>query len=137
MEKKYNKARTNGIYRLLKSIKHALDGLRYAARNEKNFQIEILFAAAVIALTYILEVSRTGTIAIWMMVFAVLIMELLNTILERLVNILIPKVHPYAKVIKDMMAAVVLLTAIGAAIIGMVIFYPYIKDIFINSSLGL
>ena len=56
----------------------------------------------------------------------VLIMELINTIMERVVDILKPRVHPYVRLIKDLMAASVLLASILAVIVGLIIFIPYI-----------
>ena len=60
----------------------------------------------------------------------VLIFELTNTVLERVVDILKPRIHPYARLIKDLMAAVVLISSIVSVIVGVIIFYPYIKDLF-------
>jgi len=60
----------------------------------------------------------------------VLIMELINTVFERVVDILKPRIHPYARVIKDLMAATVLITSIVAVIVGVIIFYPYIQERF-------
>jgi diacylglycerol kinase len=55
----------------------------------------------------------------------VLALELANTALERVMDILKPRVHPYARVIKDMMAGAVLLTSLAAIAIAIVIFLPY------------
>jgi diacylglycerol kinase len=61
----------------------------------------------------------------------ILVVELVNTVVERVVDILKPRVHPYVKLIKDMMAAVVLISAVFASAIGIIIFYPYLRDLFI------
>ena len=53
-------------------------------------------------------------------------MELINTIFEKVVDVLRPRIHHYAEVIKDIMAAAVLVSSIGAVIIGVLIFLPYI-----------
>jgi undecaprenol kinase len=60
----------------------------------------------------------------------VLVLELVNTVVERVVDILKPRVHPYVRLIKDMMAAVVLISIVFASCIGIVIFYPYFRDLF-------
>jgi len=59
----------------------------------------------------------------------VLILELINTVVERVVDILKPRIHPYARLIKDLMAAVVLISSIVAVIVGIIIFYPYFRDL--------
>jgi len=56
----------------------------------------------------------------WVMAF-----ELMNTAVERVVNVLKPSPHPYARVIKDVMAASVLLSALGAGVIGVIVFLPH------------
>lgn len=73
-------------------------------------------------------------VALWEKVILILtiitglVLELFNTILEKVVNILKPRVHPYAEVIKDMMAGTVLLAFIGGVVIAVLIFLPYILE---------
>ncbi|MBP7061150.1 MAG: diacylglycerol kinase [Candidatus Moranbacteria bacterium] len=55
----------------------------------------------------------------------VLILELVNTALERVMDILKPRVHPYARVVKDVMAGAVFIASCGAFIVGVIIFTPY------------
>jgi len=112
------------------SMRHALRGLWYALRNEKNFQNEIIIAILVVIAMIYFELSREAMVALIFMIMVVLIMELINTIFERVVDILKPRIHPYAKLIKDLMAATVLITAIVSVIVGVIIFYPYIVERF-------
>lgn len=117
------------IRRFRRSLRHAFDGIGYALKNEKNFRIEILFAFLVISLIFVLKVKNWEAIILILMVMWVLISELTNTVLERVVDILKPRIHPYARLIKDLMAAVVLISAVGSVIVGLIIFYPYIKEL--------
>jgi undecaprenol kinase len=110
----------------LHSMKHALRGLGYALKNEKNFQNEIFFGLVVVVAMVYFHVTRAEMIVLFLIICGVLVMELLNTIMERVVDILKPRVHPYARLIKDLMAASVLVTSILAVIIGVIIFVPYI-----------
>ena len=75
---------------------------------------------------WVVKVEVWEAVALTFCVFSVLILELLNTILERLVNLFKPRIHPYAKVIKDMMAAAVLLASLSATIVGILIFSQYL-----------
>jgi undecaprenol kinase len=109
-----------------KSFSYALKGLSYVIKNEKNFQNELIFAVLVVVAMIYYQVSRAETVILIMVIMLVLIMELLNTIMERVVDILKPKIHPYARLIKDLMAASVLLASILAIIIGVIIFTPYL-----------
>ena len=112
------------------SVRHAFRGLIYAFRYEKNFQNEIAIAIIVVIAMIYFDISREEMVALIFMMMTVLIMELINTIFERVVDILKPRIHPYAKLIKDLMAATVLITAIVAVVVGAIIFYPYIIDKF-------
>ena len=115
-----------------RSFKCAFRGLKYAIISERNFQIEIVIAAAVISLILIFKIKSWQAIILILMIMWVLIVELTNTVVERVVDILKPRVHPYVRLIKDMMAAVVLISAIFAISIGIIIFYPYFKDLFFS-----
>jgi len=101
-------------------------GLAYALRHENNFQNELIFAAAVILAMIYYHVTRSEMIVLFMVIMVVLIMELMNTVVERVADILKPRVHPYVRLIKDLMAASVLVASIFAIIIGLIIFVPYI-----------
>ena len=114
------------------SFRHAFRGLKYMLRNEQNFQIELLVGIFIVILMAIFSIRDWQKVALFLVIFSVLAMELINTIFERVVDILKPRVHPYAQLIKDIMAAAVLLASIGAVIIGLIIFYPYFRELFLQ-----
>lgn len=110
-------------------MKHAFDGISYAILHEKNFRIELLAALVVVLFIFIFDVKNWEAIILVLMIMWVLISELTNTVLERVVDILKPRIHPYARLIKDLMAAVVLISAVGSVVVGVIIFYPYLREI--------
>lgn len=118
------------LKRLFKSFKYAFRGLKYVLKNEQNFQIEVLVGVFIFFLMFIFDIRNSEKVALVLVIFAVLVIELINTIFERVVDILKPRIHPYAQLIKDIMAAAVLLSSIGAVIVGFFIFYPYFRDLF-------
>jgi len=120
----------NSLQKLFKSFRYATRGLKYVLKNEQNFQIEILGGLFVVILMYLFRTRSLEKIALFIVIFAVLVMELINTIFERMVDMLKPRVHPYAQLVKDVMAAAVLISSIGALVVGVIIFYPYFKDLF-------
>ena len=65
-------------------------------------------------------------------IFSVLILELINNVVEKIMDFLQPNQDERVKIIKDLMAAIVLLASIGAVIIGLIIFWPY----FLNKIYG-
>lgn len=99
--------------------------------HERNFQIELVCAVFIIFLIFFFEVKNWEAVILILMIMCVLVAELTNTVVERVVDMLKPRVHPYARLIKDMMATVVLITAAVAAMIGVIIFYPYLQDLFL------
>lgn len=106
------------------SAKAAVRGLLYTFRHERNFRIEAYIALIVICALIVLRAPLLQTAIVVTMIFLIFMIELMNTVVERLVDILKPRKHPYAAVIKDMSAAMVLVLAIGASIVGMIIFVP-------------
>ncbi len=116
------------IRRFRKSLGHAFDGINYAIAHEKNFRIELVIAIFVILLIFIFDLKGWEAIVLLLMIMWVLISELTNTVLERVVDILKPRIHPYARLIKDLMAAVVLISALISIVVGIIIFYPYVAQ---------
>lgn len=118
------------IKTLTKSFSHAINGLIYVTKRERNFQIELFLGTFVLFLILIFDVKSWEAVVLILMIGAVLVTELANTVVERVVDILKPKIHPYARIIKDIMAAVVLISSFLAVVIGIIIFYPYLKNLF-------
>lgn len=120
----------SGVKEICNSFKCAFRGLRYALSQERNFQIEAVIAFFIISLIFIFKIKNWEAVILLSMIMWVLVVELCNTVVERVVDILKPRVHPYVRLIKDMMAAVVLISAIFSMAVGIVIFYPYFRDLF-------
>lgn len=120
----------NRLKQFTKSFRHALRGLGYALKHEKNFQNEAAVGILVAIAMIYFNVTRAEMVVLLLVVFGVLVMELMNTIMERVVDILKPRVHPYAKLIKDLMAASVLVSSVLAVIVGLIIFLPYLANKF-------
>jgi undecaprenol kinase len=115
-----------------KSLKNAFRGLTYVIRHEKNFQNEIFVAILVIIAMIYFRVTSGEMIVLFFVIFWVLTFELFNTVMERVVDILKPRVHPYARLIKDLMAAAVLLSSLLAIVMGLIIFLPYVMESFMQ-----
>jgi len=112
------------IKKFFRSVVNASRGIKYAAK-EQNFKIQIIIAIIVIFFAQYFNLREWEKLALVLIIVLILVLEILNTVFERVVDILEPRVHPYAKIIKDMMAAAVFISAIGAVIIGIIIFGPH------------
>ena len=108
------------------SLHAAIKGIVFTFKNERNFRIEIYVSALVVIALFLLKATLVQSAVIVTMIFLIFMIELMNTALERVVDILKPRKHPYARVIKDVSAAMVLVLSLGASIVGLIIFLPLI-----------
>lgn len=114
---------------LSRSFQYAWQGLRYVWQNEQNFRLQTLIAIVVIIAMLLFRVTLGEAIILTMMIVFVLVLEVVNTIFEKMVDILKPRLHTYVAVIKDMMAAGVFLAAIGSLAVGAMVFIPYCLEL--------
>lgn len=111
-------------FEILSSFGFAFAGLGYVFRTQRNFRIHLAIASLVALLGWLLGISLTEWAVFGVMVVVVLAAEMTNTMVEALVDLVSPGYHPLAKISKDVAAGVVLLTAIGAVVVGLLIFGP-------------
>ncbi|MCK5476127.1 MAG: diacylglycerol kinase [Candidatus Pacebacteria bacterium] len=114
--------------KFVRSFSYAIRGFKSVLR-EQNFRVHTISALSVIVIIILLRLETWETVALLMMITLVLVLEIINSIFERIVDILEPRVHPYAKTIKDMMASAVLIASLGAFLVGFLILWPYFKNI--------
>ncbi len=106
-----------------RSFHHAFEGIMYAVRTQPNMRIHLAIAAAVLVALSFLRLERSYIIAIVLVLVLVLAMELVNTAIESIVDLLTVAHHPLAKTAKDAAAGAVLVSAIGAVAVGYLVFY--------------
>lgn len=114
---------------LVKSFGFAFDGLKTAITQGRNFRIQIFIGACAITLGFILKLSYSEWLHLILIITIILILELINTSIEAIVDIVSPEVQKEAKIAKDVAAATVLLASIGSIIIGAMLFLPKILTI--------
>ena len=107
-------------------LKFALKGLRHIWQAEQNFRFQVVCGAIVCILVIFLPLLFWERIVLLLLVAAVLVLEIINTVVERLLDVYKPRLHHYVEVAKDMMAAAVLLTSLISLIIGLMIMIPLI-----------
>lgn len=117
------------LERFWRSFRHARHGLYLAVANENSFRIHLAVAVAVVLLLLALRVTPVEAAIIIFLISSILSLELVNTVVERFVDLLEPRIHPYAGLVKDFLAAAVLITSVSAAIIGALIFWPYLLKV--------
>ncbi|KRG14974.1 hypothetical protein ACA30_05520 [Virgibacillus soli] len=118
------------VIRLFSAFKYAVQGIQYAAKSEKNFQIHLFAASIVIILSFFLKLDKVEWIFIIISIFGVMALELVNSAMERAVDLATDKIHPLAKQAKDLAAAGVLVYTLMAVLIGILILGPKIIQLF-------
>lgn len=108
------------------SVKNCLDGISYVTKSEKNFKREIALGIIALILSYILKIDKIEFIIILTMICLVLTAEIINTAIERTVDLVTKEYHELARIAKDVSAGSVLVTSTFALIIGIIIFMPKI-----------
>lgn len=113
------------ISKRIKSFHHAINGLK-SAFFEDNFKIHVATAFLVIVAGVFFNISKFEWLIIVLTISLVLICEIINTAIEKLADFVSPQWDNKIKVIKDLAAAAVLISATAAFLVGLIIFVPKI-----------
>ena len=118
---------------VLISFRYAFGGIKYTFKNSRNFKIQVIFAFFSLILGSIFQLDQINYLILLVTIFSVLILEILNTSIESLVDLVVKKKFSnLAKIAKDCSAGAVLLASINSVIIGIYIFFPRIRLLFLN-----
>ena len=109
-----------------RSMGFAFDGLRHAFRSQRSLRIESLIAGLIVVIGFALDISRLEWVIVIISIFFIIGLELVNTAIEAVVDLVSPEYHPVAKAAKDVASAAVLTSAVGGLVAGLVIFGAYI-----------
>jgi len=114
----------------LRSFGHAFRGLKVLVQTQPNARIHALATLLVLAGGWLLRISPAEWALIALTIACVWAAEAMNTAIEFVVDLVSPDHHPLAAKAKDVAAGAVLLTAIGAAVVGGIVFGPYVLRLF-------
>lgn len=120
------------LKRRLLSFVFAWKGIKAVIKGEPNAAIHLLLAGSALLMGFYFRLSPEEWRWIVLCIALVLAAESMNTAVEAIVDLVSPGKHPLAGKAKDTAAGAVLLLAAGAAVIGLSIFLPYLKDFFLN-----
>ena len=116
---------------VLKSFKYAFSGISYVLKTSRNFKIQLIFAITTLMIGFLLQISQGNYVILIATIMSVLILEILNTSIESIVDLVVKKeFSSLAKISKDTSAGAVLLASINSVIIALYIFVPKIKLLF-------
>lgn len=114
------------MWHFLKSVSFAGRGLAKAWHDEANFRTEVVIAFLVIIISYFLGMSNVGLAIIILTCVLVIGLELINTMIELISDVLKPRLDQYIKLIKDLTAAAVSVAAVGAVGVAICLLWPLI-----------
>ncbi|BAV07833.1 diacylglycerol kinase (ATP) [Filimonas lacunae] len=110
----------------LKSFVYAAQGIRTFFASEHNAWLHLAATVAAITLGFYYDITPKEWICVAGCITLVIVAEMVNTCIEKIMNHLSPEHHENVKQIKDIAAGAVLVAAIFAAITGCILFIPYI-----------
>jgi len=113
---------------LKESFINAFRGIYTAIKEERNLKIHLFIALSVLVLASFFQVNRIELVILLSMIIIVIALELMNTAIERVLDIIHPERNIKVGKIKDIAAGSVLMAAIIAAIVGLIILMPYIYE---------
>lgn len=110
----------------IQSFQYAFAGIWYTLKTQRNAQIHIAISALIICLGLVLQISLAEWATLALTTGFVIVSEMLNTAIEAAMDFASTEYHPQIKVVKDVAAGAVLISAITAVVVGLLVFGPSI-----------
>ena len=107
----------------LEACHNAVNGIIYAATTQRNIRIQLVLAVIVMLLSLAYGLETTEFLCLVFAVFLVIFAEMINTAIEKVVDLFVDVYHPKAKIAKDVAAGAVVLAACNALIVGYFIYF--------------
>ena len=114
----------------IKSANYAIEGILHAAKTQRHMRYHLYAAVLILLLSFSIGVSWVEFTALVVLSILVISIEMINTAIESITDVLFKDYDPRAKAIKDIAAGSVLITAMGAVVIGYIILFEPLKDMF-------
>ncbi len=119
--------------RFVKSFAYAWEGIKYVFQHDQNIRVHFFIAILVIIFSLMLDVNPFEMGILGVMIMLVIVTEMINSTMEKIVDLITKEHHEEARIAKDVSSGMVLLTAVGSVIVGILIFTPHILHLFHSS----
>ena len=119
-----------GFKRFLKSFKYSLDGLKYAYKNVQSMLVHLIVTIIAITLGILFKISNFEWIITIFLLSVTASLELLNTAIEAVCDMVTLEYNKLAKVAKDTASASVFFTSMLGAVSGLIIYVPKFIELF-------
>jgi diacylglycerol kinase len=114
------------IKRLVQSFGHAIDGIVFTVKTQRNMQIHVGAASLAILAGWLLRIPWSDVLLVFFSIFFVFVLEMVNTAIEATIDLVTAEYHPLAKIAKDVASGAVLLGAVFSLIVGGYVYIPQI-----------
>nr|WP_300002204.1 diacylglycerol kinase [Tissierella sp.] len=122
MKKKFNR-------NIIDSFNHAVSGIILSIKTERNMLIHYIGAILVLFASLFFDFSRMEFLILLFAVTLVIVMELMNTAIEKTVDMITVEYHPLARLVKDIAAGAVLISAMNAFLVGYLLFFDRLNTL--------
>lgn len=120
-----------------RSFHHAYDGIVSAVRTQRNMRFHVFAAVGVLVASLLLGVSGLELAVLVLTIVFVFVVEMLNTALEFVVDLVTNEYHPLAKLAKDVSAGAVLVSSVGAVLVGYLVLADDLGPLFAGALGGI
>ena len=124
-----NAVKQRGFKRFLKSFQYSIEGLIYAYKYEQSMLVHFLATVFAVVMGFIFKISATEWLFIFVAIGIVLAVEMINTSIEAIVDMVTLEIHPLAKIAKDAGSAATFIVSLISVVIALIIFAPKIMDL--------
>ncbi|MGD6774492.1 MULTISPECIES: diacylglycerol kinase family protein [Bacillaceae] len=108
------------------SFSYAFEGLRFVLRTERNIKFHVFIAVVMISMSLFFQITKVEWLILFLVIGGMFVIEIINTAIENVVDLVTEEFHPLAKTAKDVAASAALVFACISVIIGVILFGPYI-----------
>lgn len=113
---------------IIDSFNYAVSGIILSVKTEKNMLIHYIIAISVLGLSLIFDFTRVEFLVLLFSISLVLTLEMINTAIEKTVDLITKDYHPYARIAKDISAGAVLIAAVNSVIVGYLLFFDRLSQ---------
>lgn len=118
------------FFRMIQSFKDAGRGIKYVFKHEQNFRLQFFCSILVILVSWFFHLRKSEWLVVLLLICLIMVLELLNSAVEKFADILKPRLDWQIQTAKDIMAGLVFVASFWAALIGLIIFYPYLIEFY-------
>jgi diacylglycerol kinase len=119
----------NPLRGLTHSFRAAARGIFVAFKSERTFRVMVAMGLLMLALIAVLPLAAWERVLLLLLTGAILVLELVNSMVERLVDLLKPRLSAYVGEVKDLMAGAVLMASLFAAVLALLILLPHLPTL--------